>query len=137
MIGVAVVSNIPGDEGKKIAAAIKEELEALESSIEAIHGQEFAGYVVPLTTIIANIGQLIGLLAEGPLDHRKYMIVNHMTMAFAQQTLELTLCRGEAFIKANPEHKSIKTVSDFAHVFQENSDMILNKISEYTEGKKV
>lgn len=136
MFGIGIKSNIPGEDGRKITAAMKEELDSIEASIRGVHGAEFANFIVPLSALIANIGQLINIASSSELSPGKRAFLGITIDAFAHQTMEIVMHRAVAFIQNNPNHKSIKTVPDFFEAYQNNSDMILNKLGEYINGKK-
>ena len=140
MIGIGIISNIPGDDGQKIANSMAEEFHSLCASIQAVHGEEFANFVVPLATVMMNITQTLSLTVENTehsKDFHKLMFIAALPRAYAHQMLELVANRAEAFVKHNPEHKTIKSVKDFVRIYQETSDMLLKKLGEYMEGKKV
>jgi len=137
MFGVGVTSNIPGEDGRKIAEAMKEELDSIEASMKAVQGMEFTSFVLPMATLISNIGQLISIASSSGLTPEKRAFLSVTIDAFTHQVMEIVMHRGIAFVENNPDHKTIKDLGDFISAYQRNSAMILDKIREYMEGKQV
>ena len=137
MFGIGVESNIPGEDGRKIAEAMKEELDSIDASITAVQGKELATFVLPMAALISNIGQLISIASSSDLSPEKRAFLSVTVDAFTHQVMEIVMSRGIAFVQNNPDHKTIKDLGDFISTYQSNSDMILDKIREYMEGKQV
>ena len=138
-IKIGILSSDPNESGSKVATAMTEEFEALCASIEAVHGIEFADFVVPYTTLKMSTAQLLGIASRSilALDRHQVAFVMMMPRVLASQSMEIIGNRAEAFVKNNPEHKTIKSVKDFLTIYQSTSDMLMKKMEEYTEGKQV